>query len=227
MDIVGTGLSGLIAAHIWPNANVFELSPSPIEQHKALLRFRSDVVSQVTGIEFKRVKVRKGRINSTPPGSDFSSVGPEIRPAVLSASLGQVDANGFSSKGGYLFMIFLPDSSLTALWVHERNTGTSMLPVPDVTSTGQTGGGSGKIGTDNAETNWNCYAIPATLGTSGNRCFFASQSGDLLQSQNEVARHTGATNPVDGRSAFLGDGITSLVAVGTKGRDDDVWKVTN
>lgn len=60
MHIVGAGLSGLIAAHIWPNAQVFELSPSPLAQHKALLRFRSDIVSQATGIEFKRVKVRKG-----------------------------------------------------------------------------------------------------------------------------------------------------------------------
>lgn len=60
MDIVGAGLSGLIAAHIWPQAKIYEVSPSPLEQHKALLRFRSDVVAQVTGIEFKRVKVRKG-----------------------------------------------------------------------------------------------------------------------------------------------------------------------
>jgi hypothetical protein len=60
MNIVGAGLSGLIAAHIWPNAEVFEIAEGPSEQHKALLRFRSEVVQQVTGIEFKKVKVRKG-----------------------------------------------------------------------------------------------------------------------------------------------------------------------
>lgn len=60
MNIVGAGLSGLIAAHIWPQARIYEIAPTPMEQHKALLRFRSDVVAQVTGIEFKRVKVRKG-----------------------------------------------------------------------------------------------------------------------------------------------------------------------
>ena len=60
MNIVGAGLSGLIAAHIWPNAKVYEIANGPLEQHKALLRFRSDVVAQVTGIEFKKVKVRKG-----------------------------------------------------------------------------------------------------------------------------------------------------------------------
>lgn len=60
MDIIGAGLSGLIAAHIWPNAEVFEISNAPLEQHKALLRFRSDAVARTTGIEFKCVKVRKG-----------------------------------------------------------------------------------------------------------------------------------------------------------------------
>jgi hypothetical protein len=60
MHIIGAGLSGLIAAHIWPNAEVFEIAEQPAEQHKALLRFRSEAVQQVTGIEFKKVKVRKG-----------------------------------------------------------------------------------------------------------------------------------------------------------------------
>lgn len=174
-----------------------------------------------------RTKVRRGRINSVPPGSDFSVTGPEIRPAVLSTSLGNVDGNGFAGKGGYFFMILLPDSSPVAGWVHERNNGTAQAPLPDLTSSGQNGGGSGKIGTDLAESIWMCYAVPATVGTSGNRCFFTCQNGDLLQSHNEVAKHTGAAVPMDGRSAFLADNITSQVAVGTKGRDDDVWKVTN
>ena len=60
MDIIGAGLSGLIAAHIWPNARLYEIASGPQAQHKALLRFRSDVVAQTTGIEFKHVKVRKG-----------------------------------------------------------------------------------------------------------------------------------------------------------------------
>lgn len=60
MDIIGAGLSGLIAAHVWPNAEVFEASAAPTVNHRALLRFRSEAVSKVTGIEFKKVKVRKG-----------------------------------------------------------------------------------------------------------------------------------------------------------------------
>ena len=58
--IVGAGLSGLIAAHAFPKMPILEAASEPREQHKALLRFRSDVVSKVTGIPFRKVRVRKG-----------------------------------------------------------------------------------------------------------------------------------------------------------------------
>ena len=58
--IVGAGLAGLIAGHAWPNATIVERGPAPTQAHKALLRFRSEVVAQLTGIEFKPVQVRKG-----------------------------------------------------------------------------------------------------------------------------------------------------------------------
>jgi len=57
--IVGAGLAGLIAAHIFPD-DVIEASPAPQATHKALLRFRNQEVSRVTGIDFTPVKVRKG-----------------------------------------------------------------------------------------------------------------------------------------------------------------------
>lgn len=57
--IVGAGLSGLIAAHAWPGAPVYERDNEPTEHHKALLRFRSGSVAALTGIEFQKVTVRK------------------------------------------------------------------------------------------------------------------------------------------------------------------------
>ena len=60
MNIVGAGLSGLLAAHAWPTARVFELAPGPAAAHRALLRFRGAAVSKLTGIEFEPVLVRKG-----------------------------------------------------------------------------------------------------------------------------------------------------------------------
>lgn len=60
MIIVGAGLAGLIAAHAWPTARVVEAAPSPRAAHAALLRFRSDAVARLVGIEFRKVRVRKG-----------------------------------------------------------------------------------------------------------------------------------------------------------------------
>jgi hypothetical protein len=64
MIIIGAGLAGLIAAHAWPRATITETSKSPIQNHKALLRFRSDSVSHATAIPFRRVTVRKGILHN-------------------------------------------------------------------------------------------------------------------------------------------------------------------
>lgn len=58
--IIGAGLAGLIAAHAWPTARVLEANDQPRASHKALLRFRTEAVSRLTGVEFRRVSVRKG-----------------------------------------------------------------------------------------------------------------------------------------------------------------------
>lgn len=56
--IAGAGLAGLIAACHFKKAEVFEAGPR-IQQHRALLRFRGEDVSKVTGIPFRAVKVEK------------------------------------------------------------------------------------------------------------------------------------------------------------------------
>jgi hypothetical protein len=58
--IIGAGLAGLIAAHVFPREVVCEVSDEPQQMHRALLRFRSDAISRLTGIPFKKVRVRKG-----------------------------------------------------------------------------------------------------------------------------------------------------------------------
>lgn len=57
--IVGAGLAGLITACKIGHAEIFEKGKQ-IEQHKALLRFRDESVSHLTGIPFRAVTVRKG-----------------------------------------------------------------------------------------------------------------------------------------------------------------------
>jgi hypothetical protein len=57
--ILGAGLSGLIAAYQFPSAQLLEACGPQNSQHKAVLRFRTDALSRLTGIPFNKVRVRK------------------------------------------------------------------------------------------------------------------------------------------------------------------------
>lgn len=56
--IIGAGLAGLIAACEFKDASIREAGPV-VAQHKALLRFRDESVSKLTGIPFRPVRVDK------------------------------------------------------------------------------------------------------------------------------------------------------------------------
>jgi hypothetical protein len=71
------------------------------------------------------------------------------------------------------------------------------------------------------------YAQPMNLGNSGNRRFFTNERGEVMHSANEIAKGAGTLTVPDGNSAYLGDNITSPQALGTRGRDGDLWKTAN
>jgi hypothetical protein len=80
MMIMGAGLSGLLAAHAFPLAEVFEASAADRLPHRALLRFRTGAVGEAVGIDFRKVRVRKGI------WMDRRFVQPDIRNANLYAA---------------------------------------------------------------------------------------------------------------------------------------------
>lgn len=61
MIIYGAGMAGLLAASMLRRHRplVYEAKASLPDNHKALLRFRSDAVSKATGIPFRKVRVQK------------------------------------------------------------------------------------------------------------------------------------------------------------------------
>lgn len=60
MIIIGAGLAGCIAAHLFPGSRILEAgSKESVGAHKALLRFRSEDISKITGIPFRKVRVTK------------------------------------------------------------------------------------------------------------------------------------------------------------------------
>ena len=60
MLILGAGLAGLLAACSYQTARIVEQSKRHVQQHKALLRFRSTAVAELTGVPFRKVRVHKG-----------------------------------------------------------------------------------------------------------------------------------------------------------------------
>jgi len=162
------------------------------------------------------IGVRKAYSGSGVPSSDFSALGQPLNPPLLSSVMARMDVNGFVTKSGYAYMVFLPDATLPAGFVHE--TGPSSTP--------GLGGGSNSIGVDLAESYWIAYAQPVAVGNSGNRRFFSSMRGDILQSPNE-GKFGGVGAAINGASALRGTGITSEPAVGTTGQDGELWKTAN
>ena len=163
------------------------------------------------------VGVRKHLVEGRPNGCDFAVRGGLVSPAIMSASLANVDSQGIVTKAGYCYRIYLPDTASPSGFVHETGPAASA----------GLAGGTGMVAVDLGETTWCVYAWPVARGKSGNRVFFINQAADVLQSSNEVAQWSGPEGAPPGNSAFRGGGITGMVAVGTRGQDGDVWKVTN
>jgi len=163
-----------------------------------------------------------------PPGSSTFAppLGPKLYPAPLSASLSMVDGTGYVTKAGYAFMVFLPDATPVALWVHEVNSGTPTAPVPALSVAGSSLGGTTSIGVNLSEFTWCAYAQPVTRNVSGNRCFFVNVAADIINCPNLFANHAGTATAIDPRSALRlgGAGITAAVAIGTLGNDGEVWR---
>jgi prepilin-type N-terminal cleavage/methylation domain-containing protein len=136
----------------------------------------------------------------------------KLNPPVLSGAFRTVDTgnNGFVSRSGYYFKIYLPDSD-----------GKGIILDAPATFTG--------AGVDNdlAETTWCCYAWPVNHGNSGNRTFMVNQTGDVVTTED--ADYTGTAGPPADAGFYdpATSSITGLTAVGTEGGDNNIWRQVN
>ena len=92
---------------------------------------------------------------------------------VFSAAMGNVNANGVTSKSGYAFMVYLPTSAGAA-------TTESAGAVPAANA----------ADANVQETRWVAYAWPMDYGSTGYRCFVVNQQGEVYQASNEQAANT-------------------------------------
>jgi prepilin-type N-terminal cleavage/methylation domain-containing protein len=163
------------------------------------------------------VGVRANYTSGSPSTVDFATRGAQIVPPILSSSMANLNAQGYVTKAGYAFIIFLPDGALPAGFAYETGPIASLAI-----------GGTGSIGVDASETVWCAYAHPLVRGQTGSRRFFTNQRGEIVQTSNDVRKADGVGTTIAGGDAFLSGGIiTGTIAIGTRGSDGDLWKVVN
>jgi len=166
---------------------------------------------------------------STTLRADPAAPAVNLTPPVLSGALGIVDGNGFVNKSGYFFLMYIAD-------------GTAAGGAGDGEAAGGGSGGNEVTwatqldGQDNAEHFWCCYAWPVSFGNSGNRVFMCNQSGDVLQTSNQVQQYTSSTSVpawdasycdsnLDG-AVTMADGL-SIAGNPAAAQDTGVWTVNN
>lgn len=78
-------MSGCIAGYMFRDSNIIEQqAKSDVIQHKAVLRFRDDSVSRITGIQFKKVRVHK----------EIWLEGSEVEPTIQIANMYSLKVTG-------------------------------------------------------------------------------------------------------------------------------------
>jgi prepilin-type N-terminal cleavage/methylation domain-containing protein len=134
-----------------------------------------------------------------------------INPPILGGTFQNIDVNGYVTKSGYLFRVFLPD-----------NAGAGE---PE----GIAGAGANALwDADFCEVFWLAYAWPVDDGTTGNRAFMVNQRGELLQTRMDGAPAYNRVNAPLWTAAYaagavaLGDAV-AINAPLNAGVDGNTW----
>ena len=138
-----------------------------------------------------------------------------IDPPVLSTAFGNVAASRVV-RSGYVFQMFLPDSSAGGI---------------AETATGGDPANSAGVDATQAETLWCCYAWPLVHGSSGNRTYFINQAGDVLATSAAVVTYSNSSGLTPSYSAAFNGAtsgwLSSAMAANSTGVDGNRWTVVN
>lgn len=95
MNILGAGLSGLIAGALNARASIYERNDSGFVSHRAILRFRDDKIARALGLDFRAVTVRKsiwldgGEVRPSPRVANLYSR--KVRGVISDASIWNIE----------------------------------------------------------------------------------------------------------------------------------------
>ena len=130
-----------------------------------------------------------------------------LDPPILAATFQNVDANGYVSKSGYFFRIFLPSAANPPAGVAEVANG-----------------GPGVYGDDNCENIWSCYGWPVGASTTGNRTFHVNQRGEIIQTRMDALTYDAGVPPAfDAAYTVAGDMSSPPAINGAVSIDGNTW----
>jgi len=109
------------------------------------------------------------------PEVGTATLSPPLLPPAFQESHFDLTGDNVVRKDGYYFKLFLPD-----VQVLDTIAGIAESGAPGIG-----GASAGRLPSpDTGEALWCCYAWPVERGVTGNRAFFLSQRGPLLQTRN-------------------------------------------
>jgi len=131
-----------------------------------------------------------------------------LNPPILPATFQTIDPNGYCTKSGYLFVVYLPDANV------------AVGGFPDVAG----GGANAAVDPNNCESMWCAYAWPIDLGTTGNRAFFVNQRGEILQTRmTNTTYNTAATAPAFSAAYTAADMLSAIALPPAVATDGNTW----
>ncbi len=149
--------------------------------------------------------------------SNGSATGAPLNPPLLAREFRRIDRRGEVTRSGYVFKMFLPGAA--EIGVQETRVGAFAVP----------------LDSELCESMWGCYAWPAKHGVTGDRTFFVDQDVEVVSTDAAYSGpgafrtddtihlgNAGAAFAPNG-SAFR-DQMIDPVAVGTVGRDGNLWQ---
>jgi prepilin-type N-terminal cleavage/methylation domain-containing protein len=120
-----------------------------------------------------------------------------LNPPILPATFQSISAQGYATKSGYYFVMFLPNNAAAPQGLKD-NAG---------------GGANAAVDPNNCEAMWCCYAWPIEINVTGNRAFFVNQRGEILQTKMGTLQYNGTGSVPLFSAAFTAADMSSPVAL--------------
>lgn len=131
-----------------------------------------------------------------------------LDPPILDTSFSILDVNGRVLRSGYVFQVFLPDAAVTGQ--------------PELVA----GAPNPAWDEDAAEYAWCCYAWPISAGTTGGRCFFINQRGEMMATRMSTVEYSGSISTPGPGAALVAPRLTSAMAITPRvATDGNAWTV--